>query len=293
MTGGPPALRCYMNWLGLNGLPQASPDPLQAICAAGYDGVQLLQPLSLDLVREARALGLGVCGSGRVNECETAEELAREARDAGLECLTLHIGWGLEDDPQAHRLIEAVLAASDRCGMPLFAETHRATIFQDPWRAIQFSKRFPELKFNGDFSNWYTGSEFVYGGFERKMAFIAPILARTRFLHGRIGNPGCIQVDVGDGNVELHPYVAHFRALWTAVFAGFLDDPGAQSVIWFAPELLAADIYFARTFNGKEESDRWEQSLVLCQIATECFAQAKKEHAASLRQAASGNSSVA
>ncbi len=171
-------------------------------------------------------------------------------------------------------MIEAVLEASLQVGIPMFAETHPATIFQDPWRSVQFAKRFPELRFNGDFSNWYTGCEFVYGGFESKMKFIAPILHKTRFLHGRIENPGCIQVDVGDGDVDRHPYVAHYRSMWTEAFAGFLSDPDAHDVIWFAPELLAADIYFARTFAGLEESDRWEQSLVLCRIAKECFAQA-------------------
>ena len=64
---------------------------------------------------------------------------------------------------------------------------------------MQFLKRFPELEFNGDFSHWYTGTEMVYGGFENKMEFFRPVLGRIGFLHGRIGNPGCMQVDIGDG----------------------------------------------------------------------------------------------
>lgn len=268
-----PALRCYMNWLALDGLPEPPAGWLRAIRDAGYDGIQLVQPLSLPLAAEARAIGLGVCGSGRVNVPSDVEPLAAKARDAGLECLTLHAGWGVEDDDEAARLIAAILDASARHGIPLYPETHRATIFQDMWRTVQFVHRFPDLRFNGDFSHWYTGLEMVYGGFEKKLDFIRPVLDRVRFLHGRIGSPGCIQVAVDEA--ETQPFVAHFRALWTAAFAGFRRAAATGDAICFAAELLAPGIYYARTFEGREESDRWQQSLLLTRIARECFAAAQ------------------
>jgi sugar phosphate isomerase/epimerase len=269
-------LRCYMNWLALDGLGPFSTGPLQAILDAGYDGVQFIEPLQPELVDSARALGLGVCGSGRVNEAEDAFRLAREARSHGLECLTLHVGWGIEDDEVAHRLIEAVLEATEETGVPLYVETHRATIFQDMWRTVDFIRRYPALRFNGDFSHWYTGSEMVYGGFERKLKFIQPVMERVRFVHGRIGNPGCMQVDIGDGETAGQPFVEHFRALWTAVFAAYLRSSEVRDIC-FTPELLAPSIYYARTFEGREESDRWQQSLVLRRIAQECFAAAQSQ----------------
>lgn len=271
-----PSLRCYMNLLALDGLPQFAVNPLQGIRDAGYDGVQFIHPLSLKLRDEALRLGLGVCGSGRVNEPLDAEPLAREARLSGMECLTLHVGWGMESDEQAAALIGAVLEASAKHSVPLYLETHRATIFQDPWRTLQFIARFPQIEFNGDFSHWYTGGEMVYGGFEKRLEFIRPVLSRIAFLHGRIGNPGCMQVDIGDGSSEGRPYVSHFRALWTESFAGFLRRRPAADTFCFAPELLSPVIYYARTFEGREESDRWQQSLVLVRIAEECFQEAKK-----------------
>lgn len=264
-----------MNWLALDGLPEPADGWFHAILREKYDGVQFIQPLSHSLVDKARALGLGVSGSGRVNRPEEAASLAAEACDAGLECLTLHVGWGMEDDSEAARLIAAVLEASAKFGIPLYPETHRATIFQDLWRTVQFTHRFPELRFNGDFSHWYTGLEMVYGGFETKLEFIRPVLERVRFLHGRIGTPGCIQVDIGDGSPQDRPYVSHFLALWTAAFAGFLRQAAPADVICFTPELLAPGIYYARTFQGHEESDRWQQSLVLRQIARGCFEAAR------------------
>jgi len=248
---------------------------MRAIRDAGYDGVQFIEPLETSLVAQARQAGLSVCGSGRVNAPPDAFRLAQEASSAGLECLTLHVGWGYEDDCEANALIESVMEASSKHDLPMYVETHRATIFQDLWRTVQFLHRYRDLKFNGDFSHWYTGSEMVYGDFEKKAAFIQPVIERVHFLHGRIGNPGCMQVDIGelDRAREL-PYVRHFQTLWTMVFTAFLQRSRGGDSFIFTTELLASNVYYARTFEGKEEGDRWAQSLVLADLARECFARA-------------------
>ena len=268
-SAAPPALRVYFNLLGLNGL--GIEQPFESIGEAGYQGVQFVAPMTPGERRTCEYLGLGRCSSGRVSSPEDAPALAARFAAEGQECATLHVGWGLEDDDACFRLIESILEASARHRVPLFVETHRATIFQDIWRTVQFVKRFPELRFNGDFSHWYTGLEMVYGGVETKLEFARPVIERVRFLHGRIGNPGCIQVDIGDGDPATHPYVGHFRLLWTASFEGFRRSAQPGDYILFVPELLSHDIYYARTFNGKEETDRWQQSLQLRRIAGECF----------------------
>ncbi|HTX39430.1 MAG TPA: hypothetical protein VME43_30640 [Bryobacteraceae bacterium] len=279
MTHATGQLRSYLNLMTLNDLPPHStgpatrdPEPLfEAIRQAGYQGVQFTDPATPAQQAACVRLGLGQAGSGRVNLPAEAEPLALRFRDEGLECATLHLGWGMEDDDQAARLIDAVLSASARHQIPLYVETHRATIFQDLWRTVQFIRRFPSLRFNGDFSHWYTGLEMVYGSFESKLAFIAPVLGRVRFLHGRIGTPGSIQVDIGSGDPRAHPYVDHFRALWTASFRGFLAAAEPGDYFLFVPELLSPRIYYAL---AAEHSDRWAQSLVLRRIAEECFAEA-------------------
>jgi len=267
-------LRCYMNWLALEDLGPFAEGRVAAIKDAGYDGIQFIDPVEEPVLHAARSHGLGVCGSHRINIPTEADVIAKAAATSGLECLTIHLGWGLESDDEGARLIEAVLKASERYSIPLYVETHRATLFQDMQRTVTFIERFPELRFNGDFSHWYTGSEMVYGGFERKLAFIQPVIDRVRFLHGRIGNPGSMQVAVSQNDQSI--YVAHFRTLWTKCFEAYLGVTSpSQDFITFAPELLAADIFYARTFNGVEESDRWQQSLLLREIAEECFAAAQ------------------
>lgn len=273
----PKNLLVLTNWLAFRGLPMPEEDWLRSTQQAGYDGVQFIEPLAPARVEEAKQLGLYVCGSGRVWKPEDADRLAAEAQAAGLACLTLHVGTGLEDDGEIDQLVCAVLEASAKHGVPLYPETHRATIFQDMWRTVQAVRRFPDIRFNCDFSHWYTGLEMHYGDFHKKTEFLAPVFERAAFVHGRIGNPGCIQVNIDDGNPLQHPYVTHFRTFWTAAFAGFLRNGDGRRQICFVPELLDPSIYYARTFQGREECDRWQQSQVLTRLARECFEKAHRE----------------
>jgi hypothetical protein len=254
-----------MSELALDDMKVPGESALEAIRAAGYDGIQVGESAKPERIEACRRLELKVAGSGRVNLPSEADWIASRMADAGFVAGTLHVGWGMEDDDAARALIEAVLAASEKHRLPLYIETHRATILQDLWRTVQFVRWYPELRFNGDFSHWYTGQELVYGGFENKSRFIEPVLKRVRFLHGRIGNPGCMQVEIrGD-----EPFVAHFRELWTASMSGFLKSAVAGDQLIFSPELLAAKIYYEQ-----QPNDRWQQSLLLCRIARECFEKA-------------------
>jgi sugar phosphate isomerase/epimerase len=289
-----PQLRRYITMQSVEGMPAFSgvshSAMLDAIQDAGYHGVQFGDAHPADGIADCLRRGLGMAQFREIRLPSDAEPSAASLAAVGAECGIVHLGYGLEDDAEADRLIDAVIVAAEKHNVPLYVETHRATLMQDMWRTVQFVHRFPALRFNGDFSHWYTGQEMVYGDFNRKLRFIGPVLERVRFLHGRIGNPGCIQVDLGDGNGQQHPYIAHFKQLWTLAFAGFLASAAPTDFICFTPELLHPEIYYARLFrNSKgrlvEESDRWTQSLLLARIAEDCFADALSHSHASVKTA--------
>jgi sugar phosphate isomerase/epimerase len=278
-----PQLRRYITMQAVESMPQFSDlshsAMLDAIQGAGYHGVQFGDAHPASAISECVQRGLGMAQFREIRVPFDAEPAAESLAAQGAEFGVIHLGWGLEDDTEAAHLIEAVIHASAKHNVPLYVETHRATLTQDLWRTVQFAKKNPDLRFNGDFSHWYTGQEMVYGSFERKLEFIQPVLERVRFMHGRIGNPGCIQVDLGEGDLEQHPYILHFKKIWTAAFAGFLATAKPTDCICFTPELLHPEIYYARIFPNAEgrlveESDRWEQSLLLARIAEDCFADA-------------------
>lgn len=286
-TNNPPRLRVDINVGVLHDLPSWAGGPrledadcFDKIRAAGYEGFQGCEKHEPAL---CRAAGLAPTAMGRVDTPPQAAEVAAHVADAGFEAVTLHVGTEYYDDDEMLRVAEAIVAASERSRLPMFIETHRATITQDAWRTIRLVERLPEVRFNADYSHWYTGTEMVYGDLDDKWQRLAPVFERARFMHGRIGNPSSMQVDIGDGTSGRN--VEHFREMWTRSMLGFLREAKPGDVLCFVPELLKSGIYYARVFTGpdgqlREETDRWQQCLVLARIARECFAAAQKRHAA-------------
>ncbi|MGA9060555.1 MAG: hypothetical protein WB341_02715 [Terracidiphilus sp.] len=265
-------------WPGLDGSARC-----QRLLDDGFEGVQLTSddlPVSESTVP--------FCGLDRINTADDADMIAAKHAARGDQCLTIHAGWGMENDDEVFRLTEAILNASERHRLPIFIETHRATMTQDLWRTVQLTKTFPEIRFNGDFSHYYCGQELVYGDWERKLLFMEPIFARIGFLHGRVASPGCMQVPI-DTDLTARPaqahgainYLDHFKELWTRAMCGFLGAADRGSVLIFAPELLSPAIYYARMFphaSGRlvEESDRYRQAILLKDLAHACFSEAQR-----------------
>ncbi len=259
-------------WPGLTGIEQ-----YQRLAADGFEGVQ--QTNAEPWPPESP---LAFCGLGRISAPEDADSLAAQHADIGHESLTVHVGWGIEDDVETDRLVEATLEASQRYNIPIYIETHRGTITQDMWRTVKLTERFPEIRFTGDFSHYYTGQEMVYGGIEMKLDFLEPVFNRVKFIHGRIGNPCCMQVTVGDGKTRPLQasgdidFLEDYKTIWSRVFAGFIRNAASVESLIFCPEILSGQYYYAREFPGpdgmlQEESDRYREALVYRDIALSLF----------------------
>ena len=279
---GAARLLLFINAGNLHGLPAGSTAPdlttgepaLEALLQAGFHG---LQGAPDKLVDTCHRLGLKTAASGRIDQPQEALALARRWRDAGHACATLHVGTGMEDDAEVDHLCSAVLEAAEHTGLPLFVETHRATITQDQWRTVRLAQRLPQLRFNGDFSHWYTGQEMTYGNMETRFDFLMPVLTSTRFFHGRIGNSGCIQVALTDPSVQVA--IGHFRALWTRCLRSFRQQAEPGEWIAFTPELLDREYHYARCLRTAEgwceEGDRWQDALELTRIIRACWNEAE------------------
>lgn len=274
-----PRLRCDLNIGTLWMLPEWTKGPTnlgedpaaatQGVIEAGFEGVQSMG------VEPAKSLGIPVCGMGRVDAPEAADALAAEHKAAGFQLSTVHVGSGLESDAEMDALVGAILEASARHDYPIFVETHRATITQDLRRTVDLCQRMPDVRFNGDFSHWYTGLEMTYGDFEARLDFIEPVFERVRYMHGRFGTSGAIQVAVNGADDE-RDFVQHHKAFLTRAMKGFLKKAGQGDVLIYAPELLPPVINYGREFpqadgTMREEADRFDQALILCDIAKSCW----------------------
>ncbi len=227
-----------------------------------------------------REFGLSHTHSGKVDKKGDAARLIEQAKEYGSDCVTVHAGTGLEDDDEMDVLVDDILNASVKSAMPVFLETHRATITQDMWRTVRMVERFPEIRFNGDFSHWYTGQEMRYGRFahmEKKFEFIQPVFDRVRFIHGRIGNGGCMQRDIMNPEMEVN--IKYFREMWIRSLVGFLKEAQAGDYIIFAPELLGVTSHYAVTYwyQGEliQEGNRLKQAVQMKAIIEDCWVEAR------------------
>src|SRR4051812_574985 len=135
-TSNPPRLRLDIHAANVFGLPEYSSAPkgddravLEAVKAAGFEGMQAGHK-----AQACREVGLRGTGGGRITTPAEADAQAAEAKVLGVDCFTAHVGWGIEDDDATDRLVEATLAASHKHRVPIYIETHRATITDDMWR---------------------------------------------------------------------------------------------------------------------------------------------------------------
>ena len=152
-------------------------------------------------------------------------------------------------------------------GIAFWVETHRNNIPESLNQALELIEHLPEIRFTGDFSHFVVVSEFYGLEYERAIERMMPVLSRTSHLHGRISNGEQVQVDVGDGH---GPTAQFFVQIWSAVMREWRKGAGPGDVFPFASE-LGPPRYAITTPDGKEFSDRWEQSLVMKKLAEQAW----------------------
>lgn len=266
-------------WVTLLGLPPYSRGPrsseltemAQAVHDAGFDTVQCHDAAQ---ATAAHAAGLSTVGLARCFDADGIRSAAAQARDTGHDALTLHLGHGFESEAEADALLAALAQAEARADLPLLVETHRATLTQDPWRTLQLLHRHPTLRLTGDFSHWVAGCELRYGPLEDKIAWLAPVFARTALLHGRVCSAGRFQVCSHEGQHTEEQVL--FERLWRTCLAAAAAR--GESLL-FCVELLPASLGYAamrREPDGSvvEDGDRWLEALHLQALARRLIADA-------------------
>ena len=152
-------------------------------------------------------------------------------------------------------------------GLALFVEIHRNNFTENLPQIKQLIEQVPDIRFTADLSHLVVCGEFYGWEDERAVDRLMPVLERTSHLHGRISNGEQVQVDVGDGTNATAQF---FVRLWATAMTHWLRDAGPGDVLPFASE-LGPPRYAITTPDGKEISDRWEQSLVMKRLAEQAW----------------------
>src|ERR1041384_6503262 len=145
-SNNPPSLKIYLKTGNLQLLPKFPRDKEWTLeekraktIQGGYEGLQG----GLEELAWCRQNGLGFTTSTDIRRPLDADAKIKDTLLMEPEAVTVHLGSGFESDAEALELIHSVLEAERKFKIPIFVETHRATVTQDPWRTVQFIKKYP------------------------------------------------------------------------------------------------------------------------------------------------------
>jgi sugar phosphate isomerase/epimerase len=155
-------------------------------------------------------------------------------------------------------------------GLPFWVETHRGNFTENLPQTLQLIEALPDVRFTADLSHFVVVGEFYGWADEGAAARMMPILQRVSHAHGRISNGEAVQVDVGDGSGETAQF---FVELWSIMMRHWLQGAKPGDVFPFASE-LGPPRYAITLPDGREFSDRWEQSLVMKRLAEQAWEKA-------------------
>jgi hypothetical protein len=107
-------LRADSVWSGYEGLAR-----YKRLAGDGFEWVQITDDSDPLLGAPIPHFGLD-----RINTPGEADAVVTKHAARGDLCMTVHAGWGIEEDNEVFFLVEAILKASAKHKIPVFIETH-------------------------------------------------------------------------------------------------------------------------------------------------------------------------
>jgi sugar phosphate isomerase/epimerase len=278
-SANPPRMRIQQSMWGMIDLAPGGGqwsliERLDKIAGAGFGGIESnckteQEADELAGLLDDRKLALGyIAHAPTVDDLLPHIEFAHRAR---AEYLTIQVKGSLKASPEIADLLKEMYAIVNDAGLPLFIETHRDTVTQDLRRTNKVIKRLKKIRFTGDFSHYVVAGSLGYPWSEEIWENFRPIAERCSCWHGRIGFGQQVQNDIGDGSGELSQ---QFRKLWAMGMTGWMKQAVPGDILPFTCEL--GPIYYSiPDLSGKEISNRWQQALVIRQLANEAWADAQ------------------
>jgi sugar phosphate isomerase/epimerase len=274
----PPRLRVAHTWWSLLGLPRGGPEwsmeeKFDRVKEAGFEGIEIWVEEKEEaryreqLDRTGLFLGIG----GHPNTVEDFRRLIAQGKRLGAEYLIVHVAHAFMSDEEVAKLVRAGYQVATGEGLPMMLETHRATVTENLYRTYHLLERVPELRLTGDFSHYVVGGDMGGLPAAEQITRLRPLLDRVDSMHARISNGEQVQVDVGTGN---GPLAQAWVEIWAETFRHWRQQVQPGNWFPFSSE-LGPPTYSILGLEGREISDRWEQSLVMKRLIQQAWAKSQ------------------
>jgi hypothetical protein len=273
-----PRLRLSHSLWSLRGLPidgeeWTLAEKFRRVREAGFEAVECwLTPENEAEVKAALdAEGLRLALGHHPHSLEDTKRTVAQAKRLGADYLFAQPGTAFTPFAEAVALIRDGWAHASDEGVPYFLETHRNAATETLPATLRLLEAIPDIRITADLSHFFLVGEFYGWEAERLPERLAPVLERVSSLHGRISNGEQIQVDVGDGSGQTPQMMV---GIWAQAMAAWLREARPGDVLPFASE-LGPPRYAITLPDGREFSDRWEQSLVMKRLAEQAWEKAR------------------
>jgi len=274
-----PQLDIRQSWWAMSGLGNGNrewtlEEKFEKIAEAGFKGINSYVPKPEDQELWHRLLteyNLSLSINAFPGKAADLREQIPAAKAFGVDFINAQVFDSFVHGDEAIELLAALLAESSAGGIPQFIETHRGRITQDLIRTADYVRALPQLKLTIDFSHYVLAGE-MNASLDRAEPYYDVLLKRTSCIHARVSNGEQIQVDIGPEGE--HPMTVHFKRWWKQGMAYWLQDARKGDRLPFVVELgpptyaIAQDEYKA---GQVEISDRWQQALLMKQIAEQLW----------------------
>lgn len=240
---------------------------LTKIAEAGFDGItdHYVEPVAArELSRLASGLGLQIEGQLFPKTVDDLKPVLEIASKYGCHHLTIQADARPRDLKEAVGLVEGWQRLAEQVDFPVLLETHRYRVTNDLHFTLDLLRELPDTRLLADLSHYVVGRELPLPPGEDDQQQIETILRNSWGFHGRVASGEQVQVPI---SFEQHkPWVELFSDWWRYGIEDWLGRDSVSGSLSFTCELGPPPYAMTDRF-GRDMTDRWEESLLMKELA--------------------------